>query len=502
MYHPSPRQIAKAERIRSLAAIASEMTDRRADTLPAWAGDVALAPGLEESLFGTAVWPWDPDYDKARATFNAAFPARPRVIVYCEVPGDVQVALALAARMGWKVAPRSGGHSFAGFSVNDGLVLDVSRIHSVTVDPGRSTVVAGAGATWEHIDWVLNAHKLHVPSPGGPSVAVGGMVQGGGYGFTSRRFGMNSDNVLSATVVKVDGQIVTTGPEENSDLFWALRGGTGRNFGVLLDVTYRVRPLGDVWGFRLQWRDAYSVPVLLALQDRFSKTAPPELGYLAGLVFAPNAAAPSVVMMGIYTGTREEGMKVLAPLLELGSPDLVVDHTGSYLVLNQLVLTKPFMIPVNPTDKFIAGSRFVDEPLDAAGWQRLVDHVVAAPNKANFLCVEPYGGAIADVPVSASAYIHRQSYLDVWASAYFADETGREPANQWIDELFQGLGVRAYQNYPNRRDLDYRSLYWGEQVERLVEVKESVNPGNLLQFEQAVSGPGPAGAPRTAPENG
>src|ERR1700728_1004397 len=204
-------------------------------------------------LVGDTTLPQAPNYPGARATFMNAFQHFPQIIVYCVGFSDVVASIRFAQEVGLKPVCRSGGHSTAGYSVNDHMVIDVSGINYVRVDPDARIAWVGAGANFAQINAQLELYGLHMPGGGCETVGVAGYMQGGGYGFTSLMFGMNCDQVLGFQMALADGRIVKANAKENANLFWAVRGGTGNNFGVLLEVEYRLPPLGPLWAFGFKW---------------------------------------------------------------------------------------------------------------------------------------------------------------------------------------------------------------------------------------------------------
>lgn len=229
------------------------------------------------SLVGRVVLPGSADYDEARQESNPAFQAYPLLIIYCECEDDVMLSLAFART--WKawVAVRCGGHSTAGYSVNQmGVVIDLSDLSGVMIDPGTERVHVLPGTDFDHFNGSMGATGWHVPTGACGNVCVGGFVQGGGYGYTSRAYGIQSDLVESMRVALADGRIVTASATENAELYWAMRGGTGGNFGVLLQVTYRMVRLPSVWAWAISWEAADAADVLVLLQEQFMRTGAPD----------------------------------------------------------------------------------------------------------------------------------------------------------------------------------------------------------------------------------
>ncbi|MBZ4423298.1 FAD-binding oxidoreductase [Myxococcus sp. RHSTA-1-4] len=479
-YKPSPRQLAKAARIEQWRALKEAPEKRLLD--------------IEQRLHGTIIRPGDPDYDKERQGGNPAYQRYPDVIFRCDAIDDVAEALAYARENALPVVCRSGGHSYATYcSKTAGVVINVSALNDVSIEPEARRARVGPGAQFDKLDRFLRRYGLHVPSPGGPSVAVAGFMQGGGYGFTSRQFGMNCDNVLAVRLMLADGREVVASALENPELFWAIRGGTGSNFGVVLEVTYQLHALADLWGFRLQWKVEDAARVLHALQEGYTLAAPDELGYLAGLVVDPTTQEPVVVMMGLFNGTAEQGRSVLAPLLKVASAPFVVDRTGPYHELNTYVLTHPYAIPVEQEPRpFIIQSRYFARPASLQDWEKVVEaYGRPPPDASNFVCIEPYGGAIRRYPAGGNAFIHRDVLLDCFTSAFWSTRSGEEAAITWMNRLMNDLlghvGKRAYQNYPTPRLPEFQDAYWDEEtLKRLSRVKKDYDPDNLFRYEQSI----------------
>ena len=205
----------------------------------------------QAAIQGYFVLPGDPAYETDRKLSNPVFDAYPTVIIYCAVESDVAVALELARGQKLPFTVRSGGHCTAGFSAGAGALIDVSALNDATVDAAALIATVGTGCPFKKFDSVLAGYGLHVPGGECEDVCIGGFMQGGGYGFTSVTYGMNCDNVIDLRMMLADGQIVSASESVNADLWWAVRGGTGGNFGELLSVRYRLRPLGDVFGWAL-----------------------------------------------------------------------------------------------------------------------------------------------------------------------------------------------------------------------------------------------------------
>lgn len=446
---------------------------------------------LELQLVGTCVLPGDPGYNADRQESNPAFQAYPIMIVYCAVEHDVWICMETARALQLPFCIRSGGHSTAGYSVvNNGILIDVSKLDSVVVDVANSTVTAGPGTNFDTFNGALNGTGLHVPSGECGDVCVGGFVQGGGYGYTSRCFGVQSDCVLAFRVMLANGGIVVANATRNSDLYWAMRGGTGGNFGVLLSVTYQLFPVQSVWAYAIQWDGADAAAALLEMQTNYMITgAPKELGATINLGF--NNSQQVLLMQGMYVGSADAGKQALSSLLAIGSACLDADQSGSYPAMNAYLENYPYVIP-NPPAGSSEDKRagYIKQPLSLSDWQSIVDYAATTPNPANTAIIEPYGGAINAFPKSGSAFIHRDVAMDFFVDVFWVQDADKQQAVDWLNGFWQlmqpYLNGHVYQNYPHRGLANFQNAYWGSAYTRLMQVKIKYDPTNVFQFEQSI----------------
>ena len=464
-------------------------------------GAAALAE-LELKLLGRVVLPGDPTYEQARQETNPAFQAFPQVIVYCEIEHDVELCLLAARAYHLWVCVRAGGHSTAGYSVNSGMVIDVSGLNCVEVDVDAMTVTAGAGADFDKLNGALNMTGLHVPSGQCGDVHIGGFVQGGGYGYTSRCFGIQSDCVLAVRVMLANGRVVTANRDQNQDLYWAMRGGTGGNFGVLLTVTYQLYPVASVWAYSIEWPIGDAPAALLEMQTNYMLTgAPKELG--ATTIIGRHDSVPVLLMQGMYVGDADAGKVALDSLLHLGHHRLLVDESGPYGTMNHLLENFPYAIPDPPAGSSEAKrAGYIKQPLLLEDWQEIVDYVQLAPNPNDSAVIEPYGGVINTYPEAASAFVHRDVAMDFFVDAFWSHERDMPRAIEWLDgfsALMQPFVTGAvYQNYPQRGLPNFAAAYWGNAYSRLMQVKAKYDPDNFFHFEQSIA-VGPVDPGETTP---
>jgi FAD/FMN-containing dehydrogenase len=443
---------------------------------------------LEHKLVGHIVLPGMPDYQKdCTQPILTPYTAQPQILVYCQVPNDVRLCLQWAHEFNWWVTCRSGGHSFANYSLNSGMVIDVSGLNHVVVDAANKRARIGPGAQFQQINPTLSPYKLHLPGGTCPDVACGGYMQGGGYGLTSRQYGIHCDSVLQVTMMLYDGNIVVANAEQNADLYWAVRGGTGNNFGVLLETEYRLYDLFQVWGFAFTWDMDAAPAVLRELQKNYMRQgAPRELGYMAVLAILQNR--PTLVVMGLFHGKTRDGMDALASVRAIGKPELKINKRGAYAEMNEAIFAVLPGIP--PNQPMLAHSGYVSKTLTAANWERICQQFANQPNPWNILGIEPYGGAINAAPPNGNAFIHRDVDMDLFAFAFL--EQGQEKRdNRWLKHMTAVLqrvwDGQMYQNYPERDFPNFRWAYWGDAYNSLLFVKNKYDPQNFFHFEQSIT---------------
>lgn len=460
---------------------------------------------------GQLVHPNDPAYEKDRLIFNPAFQGFPQLIAYCVAESDVAWCLSAAQANGMAAVCRSGGHSTAGFSTIDGgLVIDTSGLNMTMLNPpilpplpGPLAVFVGPGTPFATLNAFLSSYDLHVPGGGCGDVCIGGYMQGGGYGFTSREFGMNCDNVMAFAMMLANGQVVIANPQTNGDLFWAVRGGTGNNFGVLLWVAYQTHVLPSVWGVWLQWPMASAAQALVAMQTSFMQSgAPSKFGYMT--ILAEQNGVPVLMMRAMYDGTQDELNQIIAPLLRIPDagppPGFPLMRSGTYYDINTALLETPYDIPQMPAGNSMwaedkqAGYIPATTLLQQADWQNVLNYYLTGSSiPGRLLVIEPYGGAINQVPVGNCAFVHRNKSMDIFVDVFWdpAVISGELEARNWLNGFVNLLAPyvdgTVYQNYPRRTIADYPASYWGDAYPTLQQIKSKYDPNNFFTFPQAIA---------------
>lgn len=463
----------------------------------------------QRKLQGYIVLPGDPEYNDDRKLSNAAFDPHPSMIIYCVVESDVALSLAIAQQATLPFTVRSGGHCTAGFSAGSGILIDVSKLTDVAIDTEHMVATVSCGCPFSKFSDAMNTYGVHVPIGECEDVCVGGFVQGGGYGFTSVTFGMNCDNVIDVRVMLADGSIVTASATQNRDLWWAIRGGTGGTFGVLLTVRYTLRPLTNVFGWAIIWaleteQDMVDATgALMELQANYMlHNASRQMNVQISLCFQPGVEGglplvnmkPYLLVRGMYVGTEEAGLNAIVPLQQL--PGAITQWTKymSFQELNQQLLNVPYSMPCFPKDATWPpedkASRYVERDLLATEWRSILDYFKRTPNPYSYAYLEVYGGAINDYPYEDSAFIHRRAAFDIVLDVFWwTDE--QKPVSQgfldgWIALIEPMSNGHIYQNYPRLNQDKYGWRYWGEIQNALYAVKKKYDPTNAFRFAQCV----------------
>jgi len=438
-------------------------------------------------LRGKLLRPGDDDYDSSRRVFNAMIDKHPALIARCAGVADVIQAVNFARQNNLVVAVRGGGHNVAGNAMCDGgLVIDLSNLKGIRVDPARRTAQAEAGATLGEFDHETQAHEqgttLGVFSPTG----IAGLTLGGGYGWLAGKYGLASDNLLSADVVTAEGKLISANSEENQDLFWGLRGGGG-NFGVVTSFTYKLHPVSRVLAGSVAWPIARTGEVLHFLRD-FTSQVPDELGLVAALFTTPDDI-PIVGITVCYAGPIEEGERVLAPTRKFGPP--LVDTIGPM----KYVQVQKMLDPLLPWGLYNYWKSAFFKDLSEPIIDTIETYAKTCPSLNTFIMIELYSGAASRVPPDATAFNHRGklynfSILSVWKNP--ADsERNLEWTRTFWNSIQPFLSNRVYVNYLSQEGEERVRAAYGNNYERLEILKKKYDPSNLFRVNQNIKPPVP-----------
>ncbi|GGY01062.1 FAD-linked oxidase [Litchfieldella qijiaojingensis] len=437
---------------------------------------------LGDRLQGQLFQPEAEGYDDARKVFNAMIDRRPALIVRCADVTDVIAAVHFARETELPIAVRGGGHSVVGSAVCDeGLVIDLSGMKDVSVDPDKRTARAEGGTTWGDFDRATQRYGLATTGGIVPSTGIGGLTLGGGIGRLNRKYGLACDNLLSADVVTADGTLVTASADENEDLFWGLRGGGG-NFGIVTSFEYQLHPVGPVLGGEIIFPLDQARTALRFYRD-WSTDAPDELRADATLASTPDG--PGLAIEVCYCGAIDAGEKVLLPLRKLGSPMLDTIDCVPYETVQNL-LTDIFPPGMHHYWKSSFVREFSDDAIDT-----IVDFFTAAvPPPLAVITFEHLGGVIGRIGEQDTAFSHRQAQHSLLVLRTWQDPEKSEANIAWgrqcygIAEPFLESGV--YVNYlGDEGEARVRAAY-GANYERLVALKNKYDPANVFRFHQNI----------------
>jgi FAD/FMN-containing dehydrogenase len=501
-----PRRVTRRNLLKSAGAAAAGLAVAPwLDRVTAAAQDATPIPAptdqawydLANRLRGRLLRPGDPMYAAAtiiNATRYAA--TRPTGIAICVRPEDAAACISWARETGVPFAVRSGGHSYAGFSNSEGLVIDVKGMRDVRIDPATSTVTVAGGANNADVGEAVTPYGVYFPGGRCPTVGVSGLTLGGGWGFSCRHLGMTCDNLLSTELATASGDIVTASENENSDLFWAVRGAGGGNFGVHTSFTYKTVAAGDATVFRLAWSGGDTASLVDAI-SRAQVSAPREFGLRAAVrsqsrMPLTRPAPLDVDVIGLHWGSADETADLLAPIEQVQAADTRVVQTMRFPA------ARSFLAATTPTGTYGIKSGFVRGPLSAEGIVTMLAWIERMPgfpsrsqeSTAALFC---WGGKVNDLAPDANAFVHRDADLLFKCEALWEPEDDPDliVANlDWLEGYHAAmepyLSGGAYQNFTDRSQEDWQHAYYGQNFDRLVEIKRSWDPENLFHFGQSI----------------
>jgi FAD/FMN-containing dehydrogenase len=482
----------------ALAAGALAFAGRLLDFAPAAAG--GIFDELTQSLRGAVVVRGDAAYDQARVLFNTRFDTyKPQAVVYCESTADVQRTVRWARKHAVRIVPRSGGHSYGGYSSTSGVIVDVSRLSGVTLDP-RGRAVVGAGARLIDVYAGLAQHGRTVPAGSCPTVGIAGLALGGGVGLASRKFGLTCDNLLEATVVLANGSAVVANAGQHSDLFWALRGGGGGNFGIVTRLVFRTHPVGQVATYAIEWPWSDAAKVVQAWQ-KLAPHAPDGLFSVLNLNAVAGGRA-RVTSAGQFFGSADRLRELVKPLANAGTPTRFTVATRSYLDAQEMwagcsgTLAECHLPPQGQLGRstFKGKSSFANTPLTSRGIDTMIRQIeariTAAGSGSGIILLDSYGGAINRVKKDATAFVHRDALFSMQYLAYWDAAAAAEPNLRWLRNFYAAMrphvSLFAYQNYIDPDLGSWGRAYYGTNLDRLIAVKRSYDPQNVFRSSQSI----------------
>ena len=452
------------------------------ETIGSSIGDEAVL-GLRNKVRGRVLIPQDADYEAAREIWNAMVDKRPSVILRCSETADVVTGIEFARTHELQTAIRGGGHNIAGNALsNGGLVLDLSPMKSVRVDPDARTASAEPGVIWGEFD--LETQKFGLATTGGvvSTTGVAGLTLGGGVGWLHARHGLAADNLISADVVLADGRRVTASDDENEDLFWALRGGGG-NFGIVTSFKYRLHPLEGVLAGPVFHPAERAFDVLRFYRD-FTADLPDELSVYAGFLTDPEGNK-LVGLVSCYVGPLEEGERLLKPLREFGPPAADLVAPIPYTTL-QTMFDGAFAYGRQNYWK----SGFLADMSDEA-LRLIVDQAAAMPSPTSMVMIENYHGAYSRVPQDATPYSNRDAHYDLLILSSWTDPAEADRNLSWTRSFYEAvqphLSEKAFPNLMGQDEMAERArLAYGDNYTRLAAIKAKYDPANFFSLNMNI----------------
>lgn len=444
-------------------------------------GEAAIQE-LKNRLRGDLLRPGDNDYDTARKVWNAMIDKRPALIARCAGAADVIQCVKFAREHDLLVFVRGGGHSVPGLSVCDGgLMIDLSPMKGIRVDPARQTARAQPGLSWGEFDRETQAFGLATTGGIFSITGIAGLTLGGGLGWLMGKYGLACDNLLSADVVTADGRFLTASATENEDLFWGLRGGGG-NFGIVTSFQYRLHPVGTVLaGFLIH--TAAKANEVLRFYREYMRQAPDEVRVDAGFVSAPDGNLVAF-LLPCYAGPLKEGEQIIRPLREFGPP--LADQMAPMKYCDVQTMLNPILPPGQLN---YWKSAFVAELSDAA-IETLAHSAAARPSATSYLVFEDMHGAASRFPVRDTAFAHRQALYSLLILATWTDAADSEKHIRWVRECWEVMkpftAGRVYVNYLDEEGDERVREAYGPNFERLVVLKNKYDPTNFFRLNQNI----------------
>ena len=455
----------------------------------------ATVQELREAIRGWVVTPEDAVYEEARAVWNGDIDRHPALIVRCVGPADVTEAIRFARSEDLDIAIRGGGHNVAGFAtVDGGIVIDLSPMKGIRVDPKAKRARAQGGVLWGELDHETQAFGLATTGGLVASTGIAGFTLGGGVGWLMRRHGLAVDNLIGADVVTADGQLVRADEEENSELLWGLRGGGG-NFGVVTEFEYKLHDVGPViYGGVIMYR-ADKAEDLLSFYSDWVAELPDDLTSMVVFLTAPPApfvpadlvGSPMVAIACCHAGDHNDAERSLKPLRDFASPEVDIVGPMPYLALQSM-----FDNSAPHGSHNYWKTAYLDE-LTTEAIETIVEQGrgLSGLNPHSTFHLHHLGGAVSRVDSSATAFRHRNkpfvfNVIGQWEAGEPRDEHVRWVKDTWDALQVAGAGDPYLNFLANETDEEVRSAYGGDTYERLVTLKDRYDPNNVFHLNQNI----------------
>ncbi|MEV4558532.1 FAD-dependent oxidoreductase [Kitasatospora sp. NPDC049285] len=444
---------------------------------------------LDKHTTGALLRPGEAGFTESSTPFNRRWADRaPAAVLRAADRADVLRAVDWAREARVPIVPRGGGHSYAGHSVNTGLVVDLRALDAITVDPGTGRVTVGGGVLTGALYAALRPHGLALPLGNGAGVGIAGLALGGGSAATSRRLGLTADTLRHTTLATADATALDCDDQRNPDLFWACRGGGGGNFGINLDLTFQAVEAPAASTCLLLW-DAADAPAVLAAVQRLMLTAPEQTSLRLGV--AASRAGTTVSTVGLHLGPAAELRELLAPALAAAAP-LRADIAD-----RDFWDAMDYLQHETSAGAFAVRTHFATGPLPPEAVDAVLAHLAAWPGSDNpdgcGLALFGWGGAINRVDPHATAFVHRGAeFLVSLDTSWQEDDDPAAVAAQlaWLAELDHLIVPYAidgaYLNFTDPDLREWRTAYYGANYPRLVAVKRRHDPDQVFNFPQSI----------------
>jgi len=447
---------------------------------------------LLSNFSGDVITPDHAEYETARRVWNGMIDKRPALIVRCTSAADVKHALAYARAEGLPIAVRGGAHNVAGnATVDDGIVIDLSRMKGIRIDAEKRLALAEPGLTWGEYDAATQAHGLATTGGLISTTGIAGFTLGGGIGWLMRRHGLTVDNLVAADLVTAEGETLRASESENKDLFWALRGGGG-NFGIITRFEYRLHPVPQVIG-GLTLYPAVRAGSMLRFFRELTDSAPDELTLLFAFLTAPPEPfvpehlrmKPVVAIVLCYTGDLGEGERIVRPIKSFGPPAVDLIGPMPYPALQSMLDAGAPSGMQNYWKACYLGS------LSDAALDLLVEHCSRIRSPLSQVHLHHMGGAVARVAKDATAFVHRDAAFLMNIVGIWPDPAQNETHIRWAREFADAMAPHTtggvYVNFlGNEGEERVRAAYSEEGYDRLVEVKTKFDPNNVFHLNQNI----------------
>ena len=447
---------------------------------------------LRATMRGDVISSEDERYEGSRSVYNAMIDRRPAVIVRPANAGDVMAAVAFARENGLDLAVRGGGHSVPGFGTcDDGVVVDLSEMRGVRVDPGTSAARAEGGATWGDFNAATSPFGLATTGGIISTTGVAGLTLGGGIGYLARGFGLSIDNLLSVDLVTADGRLIQASDREHEDLFWGIRGGGG-NFGVVTSLEFRLHPVKEIYGGPMFYELSEAENILRFYRE-YIADAPEQMGAFPAFQIAPplpfipedRHGDTFVAIVACWAGPIEEGERALKPFHDVAP--VIAEHVGP---MPYPALNSAFDGLLPPGLQHYWKASFVNDLTDGAIAAHVV-HGPEVPTVHSTMHIYPINGAVHRVGPTDTAFAYRDANFATVIVGAWPERSQNEANIDWVRRYYDAVVPHSeeggYVNFMAGDDQDRVRANYGGNYERLVEIKRTWDPDNLFHLNQNIA---------------